>query len=117
MKIILLLLVAILGAAYFLPPELESTQSNCDAVNARARKMADIELAKLPANATTAKAQSAIAAAKAQMPSGQAITAIIQAKLPQVPPEAGCAAAYWATQIWPDIRSWAPTLLAARPPG
>lgn len=114
MKIILLLLVAVLGTAFFLPPQLESTPSNCDAVNARVRKMAEIELAKLPANATTAKAQSAIAAAKAQMPSGQAITAMIQAHLPDVPPEAGCAAAYWATQLWPDIRSWIP---GTRPPG
>ncbi len=114
---ILLLLVAIVGAAYFLPSQIEATPNNCDAVNTRVRKLAEVELAKLPAIAATAKGQNAIGAAKAQMPSGRAITALIQAKLPQVPPEAGCAAAYWATQIWPDIRSWAPAILAARPAG
>ncbi|MCX7383928.1 MAG: hypothetical protein NT133_21490 [Alphaproteobacteria bacterium] len=113
---LLLLIIAVLAGAYFLPAQIEGTPTACDAVNARVRTMVEAELAKLPANsAATAKAQGAATAAKAQMPGGPAITALIQARLPAVPPQAGCAAAYWATQYWSDIRTWIPALPAGRP--
>lgn len=111
----LLLFVAVLAGAYFMPAQIEATPTACDAVNARVRTMVEAELAKLPANsAATAKAQGATAAFKAQMPGGPAITALIQARLPAIPPQAGCAAAYWATLYWSDIRQWIPAVLAAR---
>lgn len=117
MKIILLLIIVGLLGALFLPPQLESTHSNCEALTLRVRRMVEIELAKLPANVATAKALSAIAAVRAQLPTGRAIAAVIEARFPQVPPDAGCAVAYWATQIWPDIRSWSPAVIAGRPAG
>lgn len=114
MKFILLFLIAGLAAALLLPAQREGAATACDALNNRMRVMVEVEIAKLPTNGT-AKAQAAVAAAKAQMPTGASIATLIQAKHPGLPPEPACAVAYWATFYLSDPRQWLVLMSAARP--
>ena len=110
MKFILLLLLLGFAGGFFLPGRQEGTDTPCAALDVRMRRLLDGELAKLPANSNP-KVQDAIAAAKAQAPGGSAVAGIVRAKLPFLPAEPTCAAAYWLTVYQPDLRLLAPALL------
>jgi|GEM_PF-2590021 len=115
MKFLLLLIVAALAGAYLLPPQLEVVQGNCAALEKRVRTLIEAEVAKLP-QVNSPKVQGAIAAAKAQAPTGALIEDMVRARLPFLPPEAACAAAYWMTVYQPDLRQLAPALMPQRTP-
>ena len=117
MKFLLLLIVIASGiAGYVLPTQWEGTQTNCAAVSKRMRMLADAEIDKLKPT-DNSQAHAAVDRAMALVPGGATFEAAIRAKLPFLPPEAGCAAAYWYTVFQPDLRTVAPLLFSARPAG
>ena len=116
MKFLLLLIIAAGFAGYFLPAKQEDTATACAALEKRVRRLAEAEIAKLP-QSTDPRAQAALAQAKAQIPTSTTVETLVREHLPMLPPEAGCATAYWVTVFQPDLRTLIPSLLPPRPAG
>lgn len=115
MKLLLLLVFIGIGVVgYIRPPQQEETATNCAALVKRMRAMADVELAKISI-ADSPQARAAMAEARARLPTAAIIEAAVHDRLPFLPPEVGCAAAYWYTIFQPDLRTVAPNLFAPRP--
>jgi hypothetical protein len=110
MKLLLLVLIAALAVAYFLPGKQEGTDTPCTALTVRAQRLIDEEVARLPASSDP-KVQSSIAAARAQASTDVLLQTLIRARMPFLPPEPACAVAYWASVWQPDLRQLAPVLL------
>ena len=115
MKLLLLLVFIGIGVVgYIRPPQQEQTATNCGALEKRMRALADAELAKISI-VDSPQARAAMAEARARLPTAAIIEAAVHDKLPFLPPEAGCAAAYWYTIFQPDLHTVAPNLFAPRP--
>ena len=83
MKLIVLVAIA-LGAAFFYPARHEQTATACAALEKRVVATLPPQMAKLvPRNASP--------------------QTTIQGVIPFLPPEAGCAVAYWLTMAKPDM--------------
>ena len=97
---LLLLLIGLAGlAAYVLPGRLEVTPTPCLALDARAARL--IEASRLPM------------AGRAVEPS-RVVGDLVQRHVPFLPPEIGCAAAYWLTVYQPDLTRLVPGLAGGR---
>ena len=89
--LLLLLVVAALGALY-LPGQREGTPGVCQALDARVAEILRGQVEKLPP------------AAGQTVPTGATLTALVRQRVPFLPPEIACAAAYWITVYQPDLR-------------
>ncbi len=105
MKLILLLVIILGFAAYFLPARLEVAAAPCAALETRAGRLIDGEMAKLPAKAQAARPTVAL---------GPLIGETVSRRLPGVPPEIACAVAYWFTVFQPDVTMLLPGLALPR---
>jgi hypothetical protein len=113
----LVLLIAAGFAGYLLPARLEATASPCGALERRLRTMAEAEMARVP-QSSDPRAQSALARAKAQLPTAATLEQLAREQLGMLPPEAGCAVGYWIAVFKPAmLMSVLPGMSASRPPG
>jgi hypothetical protein len=92
--LLLLLLVAVIGALY-LPGQREGTAGVCAALDARVGEILRRDGAK-PADPP--------ARAPGVFPSGAALAEMVRRRIPFLPPEVACAAAYWMSVYEPDLR-------------
>ncbi len=99
MKLLLVIIGLIGFAAYVLPGRLEVAATPCLALNARAGRL--VEALKLPAGTRPTDL-------------GRIAGDVVQRTVPFLPPEIGCAAAYWLTVYQPDLTLLAPGLAQQR---
>ena len=109
MRVVLIVLIGLVLAAYVMPPRLEATADNCAALDARVRRLFDFEIARLR-GLNGASSPATAPGARPPVPGGGVISNLVRANLPFLPPEAACAAAYWTSVFQPDLRRYAPTL-------
>jgi hypothetical protein len=106
--IVLVALVA--AAAFFVPPFLEGTPNVCSAFEHKIGVLVQAETAKLPpalANDPKIAAMMNALRTTTGAANGLLAEAYIHDKFPQLPPVAGCAAAYWKVTFDPDLAQYA----------
>ena len=102
MKLLLLLVLLIGFAGYVLPARIEVAATTCAALDSRAGRLLDAEVAKLP--------QSGTAKPPTRPPGalGAALGDMVHRAVPFLPTEFACAVAYWVTIAQPDLAKLAP---------
>jgi hypothetical protein len=106
--VVLLALVA--AAAFFVPQFLEGTPNVCSAFEHRIGTLVKAQVAGLPPSVTSDPRLAGVLGAlngATTAGSGVVAEAYIRDKFPQLPPVAGCAAAYWKVTFDPDLTQYA----------
>ncbi|MCW3473867.1 hypothetical protein [Limobrevibacterium gyesilva] len=116
MKLLLLALVLAGAGGIAYPRMHEQTDSACAALDKRLQSLIQLRFQALKL-ASNPRLAGAAASAQASLPAGATIVAWLHEKLPFLPPEVGCAAAYWMTVVQPDLTQLIPASLPIKPPG
>lgn len=109
MKFLLILILGTAGFAWFYPPYIEGTENGCAAFEKKLGVLIAAETKRLPPALTAdPRLSSALAmfTAALSVANGMLAQSYIKDKFPQLPPAAGCIAAYWKITFDPDLQQY-----------
>lgn len=109
MKFLVMLIAAVAGIAWFFPPYAEGTETACAAFERKLSVLVQQETRKLPPAVTAdPRVSGALTMFNSLVSAANGVLAeaYIKDKFPQLPPSAGCVAAYWKITFDPDLQQY-----------